>query len=431
MPRPHVAIVGAGFGGLAAARRLARARCRVTVIDRHNYPLFLPLLYQVATAGLEPQDIAFPVRAILRRLPNAVFRLARISGGDLTERYLETDEGERIAYDYLILAAGSRTETYGIPGASEHAFELHSIDEARAFRNHVLRTLERADWTHDPQELERLLRFAVVGGGPTGLEVAGQLAEFRRHVIPRDYPGIDPDDVAVVLIEAGDGLLRGMPRVLRDKPCRHARDLGVEVRLGTAVRRVERGAVELSDGASLPTATVLWAAGVRGAPLAEKLGLARGQAGRISVGESLCVPGRAEVYAIGDIALVEGAEQLPQVAPVAIQQGDLAARNIARSLEGREPEPFRYRDQGQLATIGRARAVASLWGLNFSGVLAWWLWLVVHLMKLVGARNRAVVLVNWAYSYFTYDRGVRSIVGAGRAASLVLLATLLGVAAWL
>jgi NADH dehydrogenase len=411
VPRPHVVIVGAGFGGLAAARALAREPVRVTVIDRHNYHAFLPLLYQVGTAGLEPQDIAYPVRQILRRIPNAVFRLAEVTGADLAGRTLETEEGERIAYDRLILAVGSRTESFGVPGVSEHAFELHSIDEARAFRNHVLRTLERADWVRDAAERERLLRFVVVGGGPTGLEVAGQLAELRRHVVPRDYPGIDRDDVRVVLLEATGELLRAMPAELRASARRQLEELGVEVRLGAQVARVAADRVELADGTSLAARTVLWAAGVRAAALAEKLGLETGRGGRAVVGADLRAEAHPEVFAIGDAALVRGAEALPQIAPVAIQQGRAAARNIARSLAGQPPEPFRYRDQGQLATIGRSRAVANVFGLRFSGRTAWWVWLVVHVMKLVGFRNRAVVLVNWAYSYFTYDRGLRAIVG--------------------
>jgi NADH dehydrogenase len=404
--------VGAGFGGLTAARALRRDRVRVTVVDKHNYHTFVPLLYQVATAGLEPQDIAHPVRSILRRTPNAVFRLAEIVGGDLERRVLETSAGELIPFDLLVLAPGSRTETYALAGAAENAYGLHSIDDARAYRNHLLRMLERADWIRDPEERERLLTFVVVGGGPTGLETAGALAEMRRHVIPRDYPGIDPEDVRVILVEAAAGILRGMPEPLPRKALRSAEALGIEVRRDAPVERVRPDRVELAGGGAIPTRSVLWAAGVRGALLAERLGLAEGSAGRVPVSPTLQVRRHPEVYAIGDLARVEGAESLPQIAPVAQQQGRLVARNIRNGLAGRSPEPFRYRDRGQLATIGRSRAVAHLFGIKFSGALAWWLWLVFHLMTLVGFRNRAVVLVNWAYSYFTYDRGARAIVGS-------------------
>jgi NADH dehydrogenase len=413
--RPHVIVIGAGFGGLAVARALSRAPVRVTIVDRHNYHAFLPLLYQVATAGLEPQDIAFPVRGILRRFPNAVYRMGEIVRADLSAHALETATGERFVYDILVVAAGSRTETFGIPGVERSAYFLHTVDEARAFRNHVLRVLERADWTREPQERQRLLTFVVVGGGPTGVEIAGALGEFRRHVIPRDYPGIDPADVNVVLVEAGKALLGGMPEGLRVRALELVQALGVEVRIGTAVQRLHPDRVELGDGTRISTGTVLWAAGVRGATLGERLGLPTEPDGRVRVGPTLQVDDHPKVYVIGDLACVEDGASLPQIAPVAIQQGQLAARNIQRVLAGRPLETFRYRSQGQLATIGRRRAVAHVYGTEFSGFVAWVVWLTVHLIKLMGFRNRLVVFVNWVYNYFTYDRGVRSIVGAAGA----------------
>ena len=411
-PRAHLIIVGAGFGGLATARALRKADVRVTVVDQHNYHTFLPLLYQVATAGLEPQDIAHPVRAILRRYPNASFRLGEVVGANLEQAVLELATGEQLAYDFLVLASGSETETFELPGASEHAFGLHSVDDARAFRNRVLRVLERADWEEDPVERERLLTFVVVGGGPTGVEIAGALAELRRHVVPRDYPRIDSQDVRVVLLEGSDSLLGGMPESLREKALHSARGLGIDVRLNAMVERIAPDRVELRDSAAIPTRSVLWAAGVRGVSLSEGLGLAHGRSGRIRVGPTLQPAEHPRVFVIGDLALVEGAEDLPQTAPVANQQGRLAAQNILRILAAKEPLAFRYRNAGQLATIGRSRAVAEIFGFRFSGFLAWWVWLLAHLIFLVGFRNRAVVLVNWAYSYFTYDRGVRSIVGS-------------------
>lgn len=393
-------------------RSLRRVRVRVTVVDRHNYHAFLPLLYQVATAGLEPQDIAYPIRGILRRAPNAVYRMGDVIGGDLAARHVETADGDRIPYDFLVLAAGSRTETYGLAGVEEHAHFLHSVDEARAFRNHVLRTLERADWTRDPDERRRGLTFVVIGGGPTGLEIAGALAEMRRHVIPADYPGVDPEDVRIVLVEASAGLLGGMPDELGGRARNQLVDLGVEVRLGVGARRIDADGVELDDGSRIPARSVLWAAGVRGAPLGEKLGLATTRDHRVRVSASLQVPGRPEVYGIGDLVSVDGAGGLPLVAPVAIQAGRLVGRNIERALRDEPPLDFRYSDKGQLATIGRSRAVAHVLGLRFSGRLAWWIWLLYHLLKIVGFRNRAVVLVNWIYGYLTYDRGVRAIVGS-------------------
>ena len=412
MQLPHVVIVGAGFGGLAAARVLRKERVSVTVVDRHNYHTFLPLLYQVATAGLEPQDIAHPVRSILSRQRNARFRLGEVVGGNLSERMIELASGEKLHYDFLILACGSKTETFGLAGAEEHAFGLHSLDEARAFRNGMLRALERADWERDPVERGRLLTFVVVGGGPTGVEIAGALAELRKHVVPRDYAGIDPKEMRVILLEGADALLRGMPEALRAKALRSARELEIDVRLNALVERIREDRVLLADGSELPTRSVLWAAGVRGASVGEKLGLSRGRSARISVAHTLQVPGHPHVFAIGDLALVEEAEGIPQMAPVAKQQGRSAARNILRLLADQAPQPFRHRKTGQLATIGRSRAVAEILGLRFSGHLAWWVWLTAHLLFLVGFRNRAVVLVNWTYSYFTYDRGVRSIVGS-------------------
>ena len=405
-------VLGAGFGGLATARALSSTRVRVTLVDRHNYHAFLPLLYQVATAGLEPQDIAFPVRAILRRVPNALFRMAEVTGGDLAAHTLETSAGDRLEYDFLVVAAGSETETYGLSGVGGHAHFLHSIDDARAFRNHTLRVLEGADWAGDAAERARRLTFVVVGGGPTGLEIAGALAELRRHVIPRDYPGIAPEDVRIVLVEAGDALLPAFSPRLRTCALEHARALGVEVRLQTAVSAVHEDRVELAGGTRIWTRTVMWAAGVRGAGLAEKLGLGPGPARRVAVTPKLQLPGRPEVYVIGDLAVVEGQAPLPLLAPVAIQQGRLVARNIRATLAEAPLQAFRYRDQGLGATIGRRRAVGRFLGLEFSGFLAWLGWLVIHLVKLMGFRNRLVVLVNWAYNYFTYDRGVRSIVGA-------------------
>jgi NADH dehydrogenase len=407
--RPRVVVVGAGFGGLAVARGLARAPVDVLVVDRHNYHAFLPLLYQVATSGLTTQDIAFPVRGVLRRIRNARFQMGHVVRADLAARWIETRDGARIPFDVLVLAPGSATETYGNASAERFALGLHDPEEALAVRNRVLACLERADATDDAALRETLTGFVVVGGGPTGLELAGALAELRRHVVPRDFPRLG-HSMRVVLLEGREHLLGAFPERLRRAALRQVEALGVEVRLRALVDRVEPGAVWLRGGERIAARTVIWAAGVRGAPLAAALGLA-GPAGRVPVSPALEVAGHDSVYAIGDVARVEGDAALPQVAPVAIQQGELVARNVLRRLRGHPPFPFVYRDRGAMATIGRNHAVANVFGWPLSGRLAWWAWLLVHLVYLVGVRNRVSVLVNWAYNYVTYDRGLRALVG--------------------
>lgn len=410
--RPRVVVVGAGFGGLAAVRGLRDAPVDVLLVDRQNFHAFLPLLYQVATSGLGSQDIAHPVRPILRGLTNARFRLAEIAGADLTERSLATANGERIPYDVLVLAPGSTTETYGLEGVADHAFGLHDVEEAVRLRNHVLGCLERADATTDPAARERELGFVVVGGGPTGVEMAGALAELRRHVVPHDFPAL-AGAMRVVLLEGRDALLSAMPAPLRERALVQVRSLGVDVRFGATVKRVEPEGVQLGDGGFLPARTVVWAAGVRGAELAARLGLAEGRSGRVPVLPSLEHPRHRNVYVIGDLASVEGLPDLPQVAPAAIQQGRHVARGIARRLRGEDALPFAYDDRGSMATIGRNRAVAHVFGRSLSGRVAWWAWLLVHLLFLVGFRNRVSVFWSWVWNFFTYDRGLRAMVGTG------------------
>src|SRR5213595_1603329 len=388
-PAPRVVVLGAGFAGLRAVRRLGHARVATLWVDARNYHCFLPLLYQVATAGLEPQDIAYPARSILRRLRAVDFRLARVAAGDPAAQILATASGEHIAYSHLIVCTGGAAEDFGIPGVREYAFHLYDLDDARALRNHVLRTLERAAVCTDSAARAALLTFLIVGAGATGVEMAGALAEFRRHVVPRDYRTLDPAELRLVVLEA----------------------CGVEVLTGRRVERVAGDHVELSGGERLATTTVIWAAGIRAAPVAARLGLPTGRSGRLTVAPTLQVPGFPAVFAAGDVALVEGAERLPQVAQVAIQQGELAAENVLRARRGEPLLPFRYADKGVMATIGRSRAVAVVKGVHLQGRLAWWAWLVVHLVMLIGFRNRLVVLVNWAWNYFTYDRGLRAIVG--------------------
>jgi NADH dehydrogenase len=406
-------VVGAGFGGLAVTRRLADAPVDVLLLDRENYHAFLPLLYQVATSGLSAQDITYPVRSILRAVPNARFRMMEVVGGDLGERFLSTAEGDRIPYDLLVLAVGSTTEFFGNASFERHAFCLHHVREALELRNHVLTVLERADSSSDPAEREALLGFVVVGGGLTGMELAGMFAEMRRHVLPRDFPGL-AGGMQLTLVEGRDRLLAGLPEPLSRRALEQIRELGVTVRLDSFVDQVSAAGVGLRDGSWIRARTVVWATGVRGAPLGEKLGLVTDRSGRVEVEPTLEVAQHPGVYVIGDLARVRGLEGLPQVAPVAIQQGRRVAENLKRRLRDEPPRAFAYRDRGTMATIGRNRAVAHVFGCRLAGRLAWWTWLLVHLVFLVGFRNRAVVFLNWIYHYLTYDLGLRAAVGPRR-----------------
>jgi NADH dehydrogenase len=411
--RPCVVVVGAGFGGLATARALDDAPFDVVLVDRENYHAFLPLLYQVATSGLSAQDVTHPVRSIVRKLPNVRFRMGEVTGVDLPGRAVTTDDGARLPYDALVVAAGSHTEYFGNESAAALGFPLHHVEDAMALRNHVLLCLECAAQSEDPAEREALLGFVVVGGGPTGVELAGMLAEMRRHVVPRDFPGL-ASAMRVTLVEGRDRLLGAFPEPLTRRALEQVCELGVEVRLGALVEEVERDGVRLRGGEQLRARTVAWAAGIRGAALGARLGVTLGRGARVPVLPTLQLDGHPEVYVIGDMALVQGGETLPQVAQVAMQQGRCAARNIVRARVARAPQAFVYRDPGSMATIGRNRAVAWVFGLRLAGRLAWWMWLVAHIVFLAGFRNRVVVFVNWVYSYFTYDLGLRSIVGPRR-----------------
>ena len=406
--RPRVVVVGAGFGGLWAVRTLAFEPVEVLLVDRRNHHTFFPLLYQVAAAEIEPEAIAFPIRGLLRRFPNIGFEMAEVRGIDLEARRLETD-GPPIPYDFLILSPGSVAHTFGIPGVAEHAFFLKSLDQAIRLRNHILASFERAAREPDPLQRRRMLTFTIIGGGPTGVEFAGALAELIARPLRRDFPTLDFREVRVILVEATEGLLPGLPTPLRAYAAARLRRLGVEVRLQAPVEAVGPGHVRLKDGALIETGTAVWTAGVQGDPLGEALGRPLGPSGRVLVSPTLQVPGHPEIYVVGDLALPEGLGKLPMVAPVAIQQGTHAARNILRVLQGRPPQPFRYRDPGTLVTLGRNAAVAHVFGRAFTGFSAWLLWLGVHLLRLIGLRNRLVVLSGWAWDYLFYERVVRLI----------------------
>lgn len=405
--RPRVVIVGAGFGGLWAARHLGGAPVDVLLIDRNNFHTFLPLLYQVAAAELEAPEIVYPVRAILRKMPNVDFAMAEVAEIDLDARRVHTD-GAPVSYHYLVVATGSVPFFFGVKGAAAHAFPLKSLDEAIALRNHIVSRFERAARESDPGRRRRALTFAIVGGGPTGVEFAGALAELIHGPVRKDYPRLDLGEVRVMVLEATNGLLRGLPGRMGAYAVERLRRMGVEVRLGAMVTEVTGDALHLDDGTAIPTETVVWTAGVQGDPEAGRWGLPSGSGGRVPVQPTLQVPGHPEVYVIGDLATMDNhGASLPMVAPVATQQGRHAACNILRQVRGREPEPFGYRDPGMLATIGRNAAVALVWGRAFTGFPAWVLWLATHIVKLIGFRNRLIVLINWAWDYFFYERAVR------------------------
>jgi NADH:ubiquinone reductase (H+-translocating) len=417
--RRRVVVVGAGFGGLELVTHLRDVPVEVVLVDANNFHTFQPLLYQVATAGLDSDDIASPVRGIVNRQHNVDVRLGRVTGIDVESRRLSLDQGPAVDYDRLVLAAGAVTATFGVPGVEEHGFGLKSLADAVRLRHHVLLQFERA--SVDPSLMDDgILNVVIAGGGPTGVELAGGLMELFGKVLARDFPTLDVRRARVILTEPAGTLLSSFHPKLAERARRTLASRGVEVVLGQGVAGTDGKAVELTDGTRIPSPTLVWTAGVRANPLAEVLAeqlgagtLTRGA--RIVVERDLTVPGHPEIAVIGDLAAAtDGAGNLlPQVAPVAIQAGRLVAANLAGELEGRAPVPFRYRDKGSMATIGRHDAVAQLpGGLRFSGPLGWLAWLVLHLVMLIGFRNRANVLVNWAWNYVTYDRGSRLIVGS-------------------
>ena len=407
--RPTVVIVGGGFAGLNAARALRNAPVQVVLVDRNNYHLFQPLLYQVATAGLEPEQIAKPVRAILRGQKNFDFRMMEVRGVDFARRQLETSAGP-LGYDFLVLAPGGETNFFGLEAMERHGFGLKDIPDAIAIRNHVLTCFEHAMLESDPERRRALLTFILVGGGPTGVEMAGALSELIRLVLVKDYPRLNIKDVRILLLEATDKLLAAMPERLREAAGRTLWRKWIEVRFSATVADFDGERVRLKSGEVIPAHTVIWAAGVRATPLNATLGLPSARQGRIPVEPTLQVRSHPEAYIIGDAAYhEENGAPLPLVAPVAIQMGKAVARNIARSLSGKPVEPFRYRDQGTLATIGRNAAVAHVFGVNWSGFPAWVMWLVVHIIQLIGFRNKLFVLLNWAWDYFFYERAARLI----------------------
>lgn len=407
----RVVIVGMGFAGLSAARALAGSGLEIVMVDRNNYHLFQPLLYQVASAGLEQESIAYPVRALARTWHGARFRMGEVTGIDLAAKRVHLGDGE-LSYDYLIVAAGSRTNFFNIPGVKQHAFDLKKLSQAEELRNHILMLFERASRETDPSLRRALLTFVIVGGGPTGVEFAGALQELSRHVLSRDYPEITAGEIRILLVEAAGSLLTAMPEELGRYACERLGDMGVEVLLDTRVTGADGERVSFHNGVVVKTRTLFWSAGVAAAELAEQLDVAKGPAGRIAVSPDLAVPDHPEVFVAGDMAsLMQNGTPLPMMAPVASQQGRYAARAVLAREKGTALPPFRYVDKGSMATIGRSSAVATTHGFKLSGYIAWVAWLVLHLYYLIGFRNRLLVVMNWAYYYFFHERQVRLITG--------------------
>ena len=412
-PRQRVLVVGAGFGGLTLVRALRRAPVDVTLLDQHNYHLFTPLLYQVASALLDPSEIAHPVRAIIRGQRNASFRLGRLTALDLDERRAQTTSGT-VEYDRLVLATGSVTNDFGIAGVAQHAFGLKNLGEALALRNHVLSAFERAAVTGDPGERHRLETIAVAGAGPTGVELSGAFHELISLVLRRDFRDSSLRSIDVELLEAAPQLLQSFAPSLQRAAARTLQRKGVELRLSTGVRAISPDGVVLTDGSTVPAATVIWTAGVSASPSAALLGVELVRGGRVPVDAWMRAGGRDDVFAIGDVAAVQGGEgPHPMLAPVAMQQAHHVARQIVAAVEGGPAvPPFRYRDKGTMATIGRNAAIAQIGPVRLHGFPGWLMWLFVHLVQIIGFRNRVVVLINWAWDYFLVDRPVRLITSA-------------------
>lgn len=405
----RVVIVGAGFAGLFAAKELAGAPVEITIIDRRNFHLFQPLLYQVATAALNPSDIAYPIRSVFRRQRNVRrVLLGEVESIDRERREVHIADGATIGYDSLILATGATHSYFGHDEWSARAPGLKTIEDALLIRRRILHAFERAE--REPDRVDELLTFVVVGGGPTGVELAGAIEEIAVHALQREFDEIDPSRARVVLVEGTDHVLPVYPEHLSESARRQLEELGVEVRTGRLVSDIDERGVTLDDGSRIDSRTVLWAAGVQASGVAATIGAELDRSGRVVVAPDLSVPGSPELFVVGDLARVaDGDGLVPGVAPAAMQQGRHVARQILADLGGKTRRPFRYRDKGSLATIGRARGVADLGPLEFGGFGAWLAWLAIHIVYLIGFRNRLFVMLSWAWSYLTFRRGVRII----------------------
>lgn len=413
-PRPHVVIVGGGFAGLSAARALAKAPVRITLLDRTNHHLFQPLLYQVATAVLNPADISVPIRWLLRKQANATVVMAEVDRIDLDRRAVSLDGGTvHLSFDYLVLATGARHAYFGHPEWEQHAPGLKSLEDALEMRRRFLLSFEAAERVSAAGERDALLTFVIVGGGPTGVELAGMIPEVTRHALRGEFRRIDPSKARVLLLEGGPRILPSFPEELSERARHDLEALGVEVRTDCIVTDVNADGV-VANGERIDAHTVFWGAGNQASPLTRQLGAPLDRAGRVQVLDDLSVPGHPHVFCAGDLASVSTSDgkPVPAVAPAANQMGALVAKNIVRSIAGRSRERFRYLNKGDLATIGRHKAVAVIAGTKLRGTFAWLTWLFVHILYLAGVRNRLSVVVQWAYQYVTFQRGVRLITGA-------------------
>ena len=411
-PRPHVVIVGAGFGGLAAARALRNAPVDVTIVDKRNHHLFQPLLYQVATAGLSPADIAAPIRTIVKKQDNTRVLLDCVTGVDADGRRVRLASGDSLPFDWLLLATGARHSYFGRDDWAEHAPGIKSIEDATAVRRKVLLALERAETEQDKARRQALLTFVVIGGGPTGVEMAGAIAELAHRSVSREFRSITPHCSRIILVESGQRLLASFPEALSAAARRAIEQLGVEVRLGRRVTAVDAHSVRVGEEV-ISAYTAIWAAGVQASPAAAWLGAAKDRAGRIVVSDDLRVPGHRRIFAIGDTACLfrEDGRPLPGIAPVAKQQGKHFAATVLAELAGRITPPFRYRSFGNLATIGRRHAVIDFGRIRLTGLPAWILWSAAHIWFLIGFRSRLTVSLNWIWNYLTFHRSARLITG--------------------
>jgi NADH dehydrogenase len=406
---PHIVIIGAGFAGLEAARGLANAPVRITLIDKNNHHLFQPLLYQVAIAGLLPSQIAQPVRTIFRKQKNLTFQMGEVSAIDFDEKYVKLN-GSVIAYDYLVVAVGGRTNFFGFDAIERDGFQLKDLETAVKTRNHMLGMFEKASHEGDAEKRKALLTFVIVGGGPTGVETAGALAELISHVMVKDYPRLMLSDAHVVLLEAGADLISSYPDELRKATVKLLKQKNVDIRLNTKLENYNGQQVMLADGSCIKTQTLIWTAGVKAAQVVEGLSVEKANAGRIRIQPTLQLPQHPETFVIGDAAfLEENGQPLPMISTVAIQQGVLAAKNIRRMMDNKALESFHYKDPGLLATIGRNAAVARIFGISFSGFIAWVIWVFLHIYRIIGFRNRLIIMFNWAWDYLFYDNQVRLI----------------------
>lgn len=406
---PHVVIIGAGFAGLETARGLAKARVRITLIDRHNYHLFQPLLYQVAIAGLLPSQIAQPVRTIFRTQKNLTFRMGEVNAVNLAEKFVRLD-GSIIAYDFLVVAVGGQNNFFGFDAIERNGFQVKDLETAIHTRNQLLSMFELASLEADAEKRRAMLTFVIVGGGATGVETAGALGELIEHVMIKDFPQLIKQEPRVILLEAAPELLGSYPEELRSAAASLLRGKNVDIRVNAKLADYNGQAVSLTDGSRIETQTVIWTAGVRAAALADGLGMKQVSGGRVRVESTLQLPGHGEAFLIGDAAFfVENDHPLPMVSTVAIQQGSMTAVNILRLIGGAAPLEFHYKDPGLLATVGRNAAVARIWGISFSGFAAWVIWVFLHIYRIIGFRNRILVMFNWMWDYFLYDNQSRLI----------------------